>query len=263
MGGYQVTLPEFEGPLDLLLSLIHTHKLDICDIPIAFITEKYMDYLKQAGEIDLEMCGEFIVMVGTLLAIKARMLLPKRPADEDAEDEADPRDPLVEQLRAREEYLLYKEKSLELKELYAAQALIHYRAVDDSQLLRLFPPPNPVGDLSADDLRSIFQQVLAAWAAREETIVVPREVISLRQQMNAWLSLLARRPGGVELRDFLAGRQGRRLSHLITAFMSLLELLHKGLIRVRQERPFGGIYVFPRETPGKEPPVYEPVLPGN
>ncbi len=102
--GYIVSLPEFEGPLDLLLHLIQKHELDIFDIPIAFVTERYLEYLALMQQLDLDIAAEYLVMAATLAHIKSRMLLPATPADDadalDAagEEEEDPRAALVRRL---------------------------------------------------------------------------------------------------------------------------------------------------------------------
>ena len=96
MGGIPVKLQVFEGPLDLLLHLIEKNKIDIYDIPIAQITDQYMEYIRDMQEQDLNVMSEFMVMAATLLDIKCRMLLP-REVKEDGEEE-DPREELVRQL---------------------------------------------------------------------------------------------------------------------------------------------------------------------
>ncbi|MBR1451788.1 MAG: segregation/condensation protein A, partial [Lachnospiraceae bacterium] len=106
-----VKLEKFEGPLDLLLHLIEKNKVDIYDIPIALITDQYLEYLKQMEIEDLNVMSEFLVMAATLLDIKARMLLPAE-INEDGEEE-DPRAELVEKLI---EYKMYKYMSFELKD---------------------------------------------------------------------------------------------------------------------------------------------------
>ncbi|HTU03756.1 MAG TPA: segregation/condensation protein A, partial [Candidatus Sulfotelmatobacter sp.] len=96
---YQVKLPIFEGPLDLLLHLIREHQLDILDIPIAKITEEYLRALSVMQELDLDVAGEFLLMAATLLHIKSRMLLPPEETEEgEAIEEADPRAELVDRL---------------------------------------------------------------------------------------------------------------------------------------------------------------------
>ena len=114
MSELEFKLEKFEGPLDLLLHLIDKNKVDIYDIPIALITEQYMEYLEALKEDDYDMdtMSEFLVMASTLLDIKCRMLLPKEK-DEEGE-EIDPRTELVQRLL---EYKIYKYASLELKDM--------------------------------------------------------------------------------------------------------------------------------------------------
>ncbi|HWI55555.1 MAG TPA: segregation/condensation protein A, partial [Desulfobacteria bacterium] len=97
---YQIKLQVFEGPFDLLFHLIEKNEVDIYDIPIAKITEQYVEYIKNMQMLDLEVASEFLVMASTLLSIKARMLLPKPPKEDPEldEEDADPRDLLVEKL---------------------------------------------------------------------------------------------------------------------------------------------------------------------
>ncbi len=97
MNNLSLKLTAFEGPLDLLLHLIERDKIDIYDIPIVAVTEQYISYLRNLSEFDLETASEFLVMAATLLQIKSRLLLPKKPAEED-EEEADPRQQLVDML---------------------------------------------------------------------------------------------------------------------------------------------------------------------
>ena len=97
MADLSLKLTAFEGPLDLLLHLIERDKVDIYDIPIAAVTEQYISYLRSMSEFDMEVASDFLVMAATLLQIKSRMLLPKQSA-EGEEEEADPRQQLVEML---------------------------------------------------------------------------------------------------------------------------------------------------------------------
>ena len=108
---YKLKLDVFEGPLDLLLYLIKKNDIDICDIPIADITEQYMEYIEMMKLLDLELVGEFLVMAATLMQIKSRMLLPPDPVEE--QEEEDPRDELVKRLQ---EYKIFKEIAEDLKE---------------------------------------------------------------------------------------------------------------------------------------------------
>jgi segregation and condensation protein A len=116
--GYSVELEVFEGPLDLLLHLVKKHELDILDIPIAFVTEKYLAYLDAMQRLDIDVAGEYLLMAATLCHIKSRELLPTPDPDdvdegEDGEDggELDPRADLIKRLL---EYQKYKEAALQL-----------------------------------------------------------------------------------------------------------------------------------------------------
>jgi segregation and condensation protein A len=116
--GYQVALDVFEGPLDLLLHLVKKHELSILDIPISFVTEKYLDYLDAMAALDIDVAGEYLLMAATLCHIKSRELLPTKDADEDEETgepgeevEIDPRADLIRRLL---EYQKYKEAAEQL-----------------------------------------------------------------------------------------------------------------------------------------------------
>src|SRR6476620_3710030 len=93
-GQFHIQLPQFEGPLDLLLHLIKKHELDVLDLPIAFVTERYLEYLRVMRELDLDIASEYLLMAATLAHIKSRMLLPKVPQDQndaaDGDEQIDP-----------------------------------------------------------------------------------------------------------------------------------------------------------------------------
>ncbi len=107
---FRIALPNFEGPLDLLLHLIREHKVDILDIPIALITEKYLAHLEQMREINLDIAGEFLVMASTLLHLKSRMLLPREEVAAGRGELAQNKrlDPRAELVRRLLEYQKYK-----------------------------------------------------------------------------------------------------------------------------------------------------------
>ncbi|MFM8437277.1 MAG: segregation and condensation protein A, partial [Candidatus Kapaibacterium sp.] len=127
---YTVKLPNFEGPLDLLLFFIKRDELDIYDIPIGKITREFLEYIRLMQLFDLELAGEFLVMASTLMQIKVRMLLPKE-VDEKGEEVPgdDPRAELVQQLL---QYSQYKEVSREFSEREEAQRYVYYRQMFDA-----------------------------------------------------------------------------------------------------------------------------------
>ena len=154
-----VSLPEWEGPLDLLLHVIRAHKLSVLDIPIAFVTEQYLGYLEAMRSLNLDVAAEYLEMAAILMHIKSRSLLPEPPdEEEDQEDEeqADPREELVRRLL---EYQRYKDAAEKL----AAQPLLgrdtfpHPRLqleLDDQE-------PAPLAELGLFDLAEAFRRILA------------------------------------------------------------------------------------------------------
>src|SRR5690625_6108460 len=125
---YEVKLETFEGPLDLLLHLIHELEIDIYDIPVAEITDQYMAYVTQMQEIELDIASEYLVMAATLLQMKSAMLLPKQEVDYEDEYEEDPREQLVQRLieyqRFKEAAEKLKEKELDENQLYTRPPVI-------------------------------------------------------------------------------------------------------------------------------------------
>ncbi|HEX8881861.1 MAG TPA: segregation/condensation protein A, partial [Candidatus Acidoferrum sp.] len=117
-GGYQIRIPMYEGPLDLLLDLIKQQKMSIHDIQISEITAQYLDYLHKLEELDVDVSAEFIYMAATLIYIKSKMLLPPDPLASPEEQAADPRAELVQRLVEHEKFknaaqLLYQKQQIE------------------------------------------------------------------------------------------------------------------------------------------------------
>ena len=117
---YQIKLPQFEGPFDLLLFFIERDELDIYNIPIARITADFLDYIHTQEHLNIELSSEFILFISTLMRIKAKMLLPRKEVDE-AGNEIDPRQELIDKVL---EYKRYKEASLKMAEMEAERMLM-------------------------------------------------------------------------------------------------------------------------------------------
>src|SRR5580704_3593804 len=126
---YKIHLDKFEGPLDLLLYLIKKNDIDVCDIPIAIITDQYMEYIEMMKLLDLDVVGDFLVMAATLMQIKSRMLLPPDPLA--GPEEVDPRQELVDRLKEYEQFKLiadgFKTRELQRQDLFG-------RVVDEEKL---------------------------------------------------------------------------------------------------------------------------------
>ncbi len=172
----QYKLSAFEGPLDLLLTLIQKNKVSIWDIPVAEITEQYLDAIEGIEEEEIDNTSEFLVLAAQLLWIKSRMLLPK---DEDDEDDEDPREDLARRLA---EYQAYKEASQKLRKTEGAADRMVFRAEENIK----FPIPEYSREHTVEDLLAAFQNILARRirSAKPEkrafSGIVGREKVSVR-----------------------------------------------------------------------------------
>lgn len=235
---YRVKLDNFEGPLDLLLHLVEKNQLDIYNIPIARVTEQYLEYLRSMKYMDLELAGEFLIMAAILLDIKARMLLPS-PAPCPTEGEAPPEEP-----DPRRELV---QRLMEYRQFKAAAA--HLRAREDEHRNR-FPsspcqPPEssslPEG-ISLSQLLEAFRLVLNR-VQEQAPRVVPRYRITLRAMIRRLLEVVYRHPVGISFFRLFPVHPGRL--EVVVTFLALLELLRRRRVRAVQETPFGDIIIHP------------------
>lgn len=231
---YQVKLPAFEGPLDLLLHLIRVNEVDIYDIPIARITDEYFQYLALLEELDLEVAGEFLVMAATLVYIKSKMLLPADPAaTEEPFEEEDPRTPLVDML-------------LEYQRFRAAAETLSGREDQQRQFFfRSTPLEVPAGggplEVNLFDLLTAFREVLER-AKDQPVLELLTRSVSTAERMVAILDRVATAEASVTFDSLFPPNADRWL--VIVTFLALLELLRQGAIQVRQQADFGDIVVM-------------------
>ena len=239
MDKYTIKLEAFEGPMDLLMHLIEKNKIDIYDIPMAVLTEQYMEYLARMKEFDIEVASEFVVMAATLLQIKSRMMLPKLPKAEDTE-ERDPRQELVERIL---EYRRFRMVSMELDDMAALQGRIFARTP-----LPLAVRQRPPENLSLALLVEAFR---IAMEVREEIsipkVLVAPDTYSIQGKMEDILLLLDKEGGQVSFADTF--RSGTR-TELIVSFLALLELIKLHTVVIRQGSLFGDIFVCMRTSGG-------------
>lgn len=227
---FRIALPNFEGPLDLLLHLIREHKVDILDIPIALITEKYLEHLEKMREINLDIAGEFLVMASTLLHLKSRLLLPREelPAGdgEAAEQTTDPRAELVRRLL---EYQKYKDAAEHL----ARQDLLDRNVFPRRVRMDRVPfDPDEIGlaEISVYKLIAALDRVLKALEPKLQHEVV-RDRLSLSDAIHKLAEKL-RANGTVTFTELFEGQKTR--SQIIITFLGLLEMCKLKLIRVFQ-----------------------------
>ncbi len=237
---YNVKLDSFEGPLDLLLHLTNRYEIDIYDIPMAQLTEQYMEFIQTMKQLELDVASEYLVMAATLLAIKSKMLLPKREEllIEDELVEEDPREQLMEKLL---EYRKYKEAAQGLKKLEGERALLFSRLPLDIQI----PPENQPLHINMYDILSAFQKLLARKKLQKPLqMKVARQDISIDERMNEVLKELKRtkRKSFSDLFPYL------QKGHMIITFLAILELLKKNAIDIEQEGNFANLFILYREA---------------
>lgn len=248
--GIPVKLPAFEGPLDLLLHLIESNKIDIYDIPIVTITDQYMEYIQAMERKDLNVMSEFLVMAATLLEIKAKLLLPPEVNEEG--EEIDPRADLVERLL---EYKLYKYMAGELRERQNQAGQHFYRDEDIPEEVASYIQPvnleELIGDLTLARLDEIFRSVLRRSADKLDPVrsgfgEIEMEEVSLEERITDVEETL-KKERRTSFRKLLEGKRKRGKMQVIVTFLAVLELMKIGRLTVRQEGTFGEIYIEAEE----------------
>ncbi|MBI4051513.1 MAG: segregation/condensation protein A [Elusimicrobia bacterium] len=228
MNAYQVHLEIFEGPLDLLLFLIKKNDLDITDIPIAQITQEYLELLDLMKELNLEVAGEFLVMASTLMQIKSHMLLPSPEAEE--EEGPDPRAELVSKLL---EYQKYKQ---------AAQFLDSRSASGYKDIFYRGSPRFNEEDKTLDlDLFGLLGALRKVLSRLPDTKELEAEAFPVEDRIRKILYLLESRPS-IALEELF--RDETRRGGVISCFLALLELVKLQKIFARQSGLFGEVRIF-------------------
>ncbi len=230
---YTVRLESFEGPLDLLLHLVKTNEVDIYHLPIAKVTDQYLEYMGLFEELDLDVAGEYLVMAATLMYLKSKLLLP---VDEDEDEE--PIDEIEADLvRQLAEYQRYREASEELRD----------RMVLGRDVFKRQPSPPERGEqddpgMKSVDLASLFEalrKVLATAAARRPHTLTGEEV----SVSDAVTAMVDRLRGAEGLRfDLLFGERPSR-PYIIATFIGLLELIKLRIVSFEQEGATAPIFL--------------------
>jgi segregation and condensation protein A len=231
----RIRLPEFEGPLDLLLYLIRRESIDIHDIPIAPITHQYMEYLELMQELNLDVAGEFMVMAATLIHIKSKMLVPRSPAEAAEEDEVDPREALVERLL---EFQRYKEAAGVLHQKGEVRAATWGRP--DTAVVIPGSEGEEILEAGLFDLIGAFRLLLE----RRKTLFaheVESPTKSLEERMQEVLASVGEGQS-LEFLDLFESLETK--IDMILTFLALLELIRLKRVRVYQRGLFGPIRVF-------------------
>ncbi|MEW6095100.1 MAG: segregation/condensation protein A [bacterium] len=228
---YQVKLPIFEGPFDLLLHLIKKEEINIYDIPIAKITRQYLEYLSLMKALDLEIASEFLVIAALLLSIKSRMLLPK-PIIEDEDEVEVEEDPRLELAKRLIEYKKYKEASSKLE-----QRLFFYKDVY-TRPPELEREETELVECDLFELVSALQKILKEKEGRMEILL---EDTSVEQKMEYLQRLLAMEK---KICFFSLFKDTEKKIEVIITFLALLELIRLKKIYVYQHRLFSEIWIY-------------------
>jgi len=230
---YQVDLATFRGPLDLLLYLVKRNEVDVCDIPIAKITEQFLEYLQVLEFIDVESAGDFLVTAATLMEIKSKMLLPR--ADEPTEEEDDPRNELVRQL-------------LEYKKFKEAAALLEAQAEQQSyRLPRLTVEPPPGRDPALQPLRQVelWDLVSAFGRLMRETLALqPQQIVVDQTPVHVYMEMILQRLANQPRLPFsMLFTSPYERGRLVGVFLAILELMKAQQIVAEQAEMFGEIWI--------------------
>ncbi len=229
----EVFLDAFEGPLDLLLYLIKRQNLDILALPIANITQQYMEYIDLMKEMRLELAAEYLVMAAMLAEIKSRMLLP-RPVEEGEEE-----DPRAELIRRLQEYERFKKAAEDIEGLPRIERDFEEINVMQTEVVEEKKLPQ----VEMKDLMHALAQVLRRaeiYAAHE----IKQEPLSIRERMTQVLSTLSV-DDFVEFSSLFTKEEGR--AGVIVTFIAILELLKERVIDIVQAEVYAPIYVKPAD----------------
>ena len=245
MNSIPVKLDAFEGPLDLLLHLIEKNKVDIYDIPIALITDQYIEYIEQAmQEEQLDIMTDFLVMAATLLRIKSAMLLPKD--EEEEETEEDPRLELTQRLI---EYKMYKYASYELKDMSMEASKKLYRPENYPKEVLAYKeevkPEDVIGDTTLELLNRLFNEIMKRNANKLDPIRSQFGKIS-KEEVNFNDKVRRIQEYGIKHKKCsfyrLINNRASKVEVIVT-FLGILELIKMGRVLVTQEDTYGDIEV--------------------
>ena len=240
-GTFTIRLDKFEGPFDLLLFFIERDELDIYDIPISKITVEFLDYIRQAQTLNIDLASEFIVVAATLMRIKAKILLPRKQIDEQG-NEIDPRDELVNRLL---EYKRYKSVLDEMRQLEEARAQREERGNVSQELKDIAVKALVDSELESVTLYKllrVFERMMQQYETEKNKPVhkIYTYAYSIESQRDYIFAVLKEQ----EKTDFtlLFGGLDNRI-HAIVTFLALLELLNMQLIEIIQGEGINNFWI--------------------
>jgi segregation and condensation protein A len=231
---YKVQIDDiFEGPMDLLVHLIKKHEMDIYDIPIAIVTEQYLEYLQWMKAINIDVAGDFILMASTLTKIKSRMLLPVH------EEEADDEDPRLEIVKPLEEYLQMKS---------AANELISRNLLGEDTFVRNPNQENHSKDQDGEiikvglfELIDAFQTILEKISVHRGVDIITADTVSVRDRIVQIVEIFETR-NSITFNELFPLTTDK--SEVVVTFLAILEMVRLSLINIVQNTQTGIIRLF-------------------
>ncbi|WP_200975417.1 ScpA family protein [Echinicola sp. 20G] len=238
---FEIKLPLFEGPFDLLLFFIERDELDIYDIPISKITHDFLDYLQHLEKMEIEVASEFILVAATLMKIKSKMLIPRPELDENGE-EIDPREELIKHLL---EYKKYKSVISDLSEMEAERMTKEKRgniATELKELSKIDNVESEIQDLDLYKILKVFQKVMAKYVARtdETTHTVIQYPYTIDQQKNFVLDKISFKKR-MPFSEFIEYKPDKIF--VIYTFLAILELLQLSMVTIKLGEGFNNFWV--------------------
>lgn len=234
---YEVRLENFEGPLDLLLFLVNRNEVSIYDIPIALITDQYLETLESNPSVNLELAGEYLLMASYLTHIKSACLLPATVSDDLEETGEDPRQELIEHLL---QYKRYKDVSVLLDSSALLGREVFSRGCYPENFQNL--EKRLELEVSLDDLIDALKDVIER-TARPDLMVVEPEIVAIKDKISLIIDMISRKQWVTFLSLF--DDDMNRVQIIIT-FLALLEVVKMGQAMIYQDVPFGPILISRR-----------------
>lgn len=231
---YKVQIDDiFEGPMDLLVHLIKKHEVDIYDIPIALITEQYLEYLQWMKSINIDVAGDFIVMASTLTKIKSRMLLPVH------EEETNDEDPRMELVKPLEEYLRMKSAANELmaRNLLGEDTFVRNPNQED----RSIDQDSDIIKVGLFELIDAFQTILEKISEHRGVDIITADTVSIRDRIVQIVEIFETRKS-VTFNELFTMKTDK--SEVVVTFLAILEMVRLSLINIVQNTQTGIIRLF-------------------
>ena len=241
-------LKDFDGPLDLLLTLIGKAQIDIRDIFVSEITDQYLNIVRNAPDLDMDEASDFILMAATLLEIKSRALLPRPPK---ADDETDPETELIRRL---EEYKRFRETAENMKEFEEAAKHVFTKLPEE------YPLPPQETELTGLTLQGLQEAFLRIWQRKpqldddpETNHYAPRNIHrDSHTVQECMLNLLYRIRNKRKMRFEEAFSEAPTREEVVTYFLAVLELLKLGQMHIYQDEVYGGIQLVAGKARNKK-----------